>query len=34
MKNVFLVHSYNGDTKYSFAPSIEKLCKYNNIKRV
>lgn len=31
MKNVFVIHSYNGDTEYSFAPSIEKLCKENNI---
>ena len=31
MKNVFIIHSYNGDTEYSFAPSIEKLCKENNI---
>ena len=31
MKNVFIIHSYNGDTAYSFAPSIEKLCKENNI---
>lgn len=31
MKNVFIVHSYNGDTEYSFAPSVEKLCKENNI---
>ncbi len=31
MKNVFVIHSYNADTKYSFAPSIEKLCKENNI---
>ena len=30
-KNVFIIHSYNGDTEYSFAPSIEKLCKDNNI---
>ena len=31
MKNVFIIHSYNGDTEYSFAPSIEKLCNENNI---
>ena len=31
MKNIFIIHSYNGDTEYSFAPSIEKLCKENNI---
>ena len=31
MKNVFIIHSYNGDTEYSFAPSIENLCKENNI---
>lgn len=31
MKNVFIIHSYNGDTEYSFAPSVEKLCKENNI---
>ena len=31
MKNVFIIHSYNGDTEYSFAPSIEKLCTENNI---
>lgn len=31
MKNIFIIHSYNGDTKYSFAPSIEKLCKENKI---
>ncbi len=31
MKNVFIIHSYNGDTEYSFAPSIEKMCKENNI---
>lgn len=31
MINVFVIHSYNGDTQYSFAPSIEKLCKENNI---
>lgn len=32
MKNVFVIHSYNGDTELSFAPSIEKICKKNNIK--
>ncbi len=26
MKNVFIIHSYNGDTKDSFASSIENLC--------
>ena len=31
MKNVFVIHSYNADTEYSFAPSIEKLCRDNNI---
>lgn len=31
MKNVFIIHSYNGDTEYSFAPSVEKLCKKNSI---
>ncbi len=31
MKNVFIIHSYNGDTEYSFAPSVEKLCKENDI---
>lgn len=31
MKNVFIIHSYNGDTEYSFAPSIEKLCDENKI---
>lgn len=31
MKNVFVIHSYNGDTEYSFAPSIKKLCEENNI---
>ncbi len=31
MKNVFLIHSYNGDTEYSFAPSIKKLCEENKI---
>lgn len=31
MKNVFIIHSYNGDTEYSFAPSIERLCKENRI---
>ena len=31
MKNVFIIHSYNGDTAYSFAHSIKKLCKENNI---
>ena len=29
--NVFVIHSYNGDTLDSFAPSIEKLCKENDI---
>ena len=31
MKNVIIIHSYNGDTKDSFAPSIENICKENNI---
>ncbi len=31
MKNVFVIHSYNGNTEYSFAPSVEKLCSENNI---
>ena len=31
MKNVFIIHSYNGDTAHSFAPSIKKLCEENNI---
>lgn len=31
MKNVFIIHSYNGDTEYSFAPSIKILCEKNNI---
>lgn len=31
MKNVFIIHSYNGDTEYSFAPSIKKLCEENNV---
>ena len=31
MKNVFIIHSYNGNTANSFAPSIEKQCKENNI---
>ena len=31
MKNVFIIHSYNGDTANSFAPSIKKLCEENNI---
>lgn len=31
MKNVFIIHSYSGDTEYSFAPSVMKLCKDNNI---
>ena len=32
VKNVFVIHSYNGDTAESFAPSIETLCQNNNIK--
>jgi len=31
MKNVILVHSYNGDTRDSFAPFIEKKCVEHNI---
>ena len=31
MKNVIIIHSYNGDTKESFAPSIEKTCRENDI---
>lgn len=31
MKNVIIIHSYNGDTKDSFAPSIEKTCRENDI---
>lgn len=31
MKNVFIVHSWNGNTKYSFAPFIEDICKQYNI---
>ena len=31
MKNVILIHSYNGDTVESFAPSIERYCKQNKI---
>lgn len=31
MKNVFIIHSYNGDTEYSFAPILLLLCKDNNI---
>ena len=31
MKNVFVIHSYNGDTAKSFAPSIETLCQNNSI---
>lgn len=31
MKNVIIIHSYNGDTEYSFAPSIERLCEENDI---
>lgn len=31
MKSVFIIHSYNADTKDSFSSSIEKLCKNNNI---
>ena len=31
MKNVIIIHSYNGDTKESFAPSIEKTCREKNI---
>lgn len=31
MKNVFLIHSLNGNTIDSFAPSVEKFCKENNL---
>lgn len=31
MKNVFLIHSVNGNTIDSFAGSIERFCKENNI---
>lgn len=31
MKNVFLIHSVNGNTINSFAPSVEKFCKENNL---
>lgn len=31
MKNVFLIHSVNGNTIDSFAPSVEKFCKENNL---
>ena len=31
MKNVIIIHSYNGDTKESFAPSIERTCRENDI---
>ncbi|MCI9063436.1 MAG: hypothetical protein HFJ17_02380 [Clostridia bacterium] len=31
MKNVFVIHSYNGDTIDSFASSIEKLCIENDV---
>ena len=30
-KNVFIIHSYNGNTEHSFAPGIEKLCEDSNI---
>lgn len=31
MKNIFLIHSVNGNTIDSFAGSVEKFCKNNNI---
>lgn len=31
MKNVIIIHSYNGDTENSFAPSIERTCRENDI---
>ena len=31
MKNVIIIHSYNGDTEKSFAPSIEGICRENDI---
>lgn len=31
MKNVFLIHSVNGNTIDSFAGSVERFCKENNI---
>ena len=31
MKNIFLIHSLNGNTIDSFAGSVEKFCKDNNI---
>lgn len=31
MKNIFLIHSVNGNTINSFAGSVEKFCKDNNI---
>lgn len=31
MKNVIIIHSYNGDTEKSFAPSIEQTCRENEI---
>lgn len=31
MKNIFLIHSVNGNTIDSFAPSMEKFCKENNL---
>lgn len=31
MKNIFLIHSLNGNTIDSFAGSVEKFCKENNI---
>lgn len=32
MNNVIIIHSYNGDTENSFAPSIKLFCKENGIK--
>ena len=31
MTNVFMIHSYNGNTRDSFAPSIQKLCENQGI---
>ena len=31
MKNVIIIHSYNGDTEKSFAPSIKEVCRENDI---
>lgn len=32
--NIFVIHSYNGDTADSFAPSVEKLAEENHIEYV